>query len=109
MRSAHWLLPVASCLVPVTAQAAAPTSTPPTLRLPDHIRPLRYSVDLTLHPDADSFTGRIDIDLDIRAPAPVVWLHAVDLTVDSASFHVDRDVPARIVTGGPRLVGLVPA
>jgi hypothetical protein len=42
---------------------------PPKLRLAEDVRPVHYSVNLTLVPDEDAFTGAIDIDLDIRKPA----------------------------------------
>jgi hypothetical protein len=45
---------------------------PPKLRLGEDVRPVRYSVELTLIPDEDTFSGAIEIDLDIRKPAEVI-------------------------------------
>ena len=49
---------------------------PPKLRLGDDVRPVRYRLDLTLVPEQDTFTGRIEIDLDIRKSTGIVWLNA---------------------------------
>jgi alanyl aminopeptidase len=48
----------------------------PTLRLPQTVRPLRYSAFLRLVPGQDRFSGDIRIDLDIVQPTSIVWLNA---------------------------------
>ena len=58
----------------------------PTLRLGDDVRPVRYRLDLTVVPEQDTFTGRIEIDLDVRKPTEVLWLNARNLTFDDAKF-----------------------
>src|SRR5262249_20329214 len=45
------------------------------LRLPDGARPVHYDVELTVVPTEDRFTGAVDIDLELAAPAETVWLH----------------------------------
>jgi alanyl aminopeptidase len=67
--------------------AAAPTLEPPKLRVPDNIQPIRYAVDLTIVPDRDTFQGAVDINVDIRAATPVIWLNASDLQIQEASFR----------------------
>ena len=67
------------CGVTPSALAVAPpadTDKPLTslLRLPKVAHPVRYAADLQLVPTADSFTGRIDIDLQIDEPTQVLWL-----------------------------------
>ena len=56
----------------------------PQLRLGDEVRPVRYRLELTVIPQQDAFTGRIEIDLELRKTTDVVWLNARDLTIDSA-------------------------
>ncbi|MBV9501290.1 MAG: M1 family metallopeptidase [Acidobacteriaceae bacterium] len=60
--------------------------TAPTLRLPDTVRPLRYSASLQLTPGQDRFSGTIRIDLDVRQPTSTVWLNAKALQFESGSI-----------------------
>ena len=55
-------------------QGAEPVS--PTLRLPATVRPLRQAVALRIDPNQETFTGSVDIDVDLRAETPVLWLNA---------------------------------
>src|SRR5580700_48458 len=57
---------------------------PPKLRLSSDVRPVRYRLDLTIVPQQDTFTGKIEIDLEVGKPTDVVWLNARGLTVDAA-------------------------
>src|ERR1035438_2118872 len=59
---------------------------PPKLRLGDDVRPVRYRLDLTVIPQQDTFTGKIEIDMDVRKRTDVVWLNARDLTIDTAQL-----------------------
>src|ERR1700728_1354039 len=71
----------------------------PKLRLGDDVRPLRYHLDLTLIPEQDTFTGRIEIDLDIRKAADIVWLNARTLKFDDAKFiQTGSTVAAKVET-----------
>ena len=58
-------------------------------RLPDTVHPERYRLDLTILPDTDHFSGRVEIDVRINAPVDVIWLHGKDLDVATAT--VTRD------------------
>ena len=73
-----------------TAARAAPPAeaVPPVLRLPDTVRPVRYRPTLTLVPGEDSFTGTIEIDVDVLTPASVIWLNAQDLAIQAAEARV---------------------
>ncbi|HXY39465.1 MAG TPA: M1 family metallopeptidase [Vicinamibacteria bacterium] len=79
--------------------------TPPQLRLPAGVRPLRQSVDLALDPDALPYTGTVEIELELTAPTPVVWLNAQELEIRTATLGT---APARVVAGGDDFVGMVP-
>ena len=82
---------------------------PPTLRLPEGVRPTRYRLDLTLIPEQDSFQGRIEIDLHLDRPADTVWLNSRKLTIDSAKFIVEgRTLRAKMEEGGKEFAGFTP-
>ncbi len=55
-------------------------------RLPDTVHPQRYRLDLTIVPDSDQFSGRVEIDVDIREAVDVIWLHGKDLSITSATI-----------------------
>src|SRR5512140_2159990 len=68
--------PVVVAPTPVTAPAAtAPDPAPPDLRLPTTVRPLRHEVTLSIDPSTEDFTGEISIELDVKEPTSVIWLH----------------------------------
>lgn len=56
----------------------------PAGQLGDAVVPQRYVLDLTIVPERERFSGTVEIDLDIRAPAGVIWLHGNRLDVRSA-------------------------
>ncbi|HXM42841.1 MAG TPA: M1 family metallopeptidase [Bryobacteraceae bacterium] len=83
---------------------------PPKLRLPDDVRPVRYRADLTVIPQQDAFTGKIEIDLDVRKPADVIWLNARNLTIDTAEVTSGGQThAAKVQTGGDNFAGFAPA
>ncbi|HEX5228575.1 MAG TPA: M1 family metallopeptidase, partial [Bryobacteraceae bacterium] len=90
---------------------AAPSADPPKLRLDGSAQPLGYAVDLTIVPDRDTFSAAIDIHVDIREPSEILWLNAVGLQIQQATFRADsgRDpgnaLTARIVPAGGQFVG----
>jgi aminopeptidase N len=57
---------------------------PPALRLPETVRPIHYGVILTIDPEQETFRGSITIDVDVREPTFLLWLHAVGLEVHEA-------------------------
>src|SRR4051812_24472061 len=86
-------------------------------RLPRNVIPRRY--DLTLCPDleAGTFTGAVDVGIDVREPTLDVWLNAAELTISAARWRaagseeaaaVTLDEPAercRLAFASPRPVG----
>ncbi|HUE04955.1 MAG TPA: M1 family metallopeptidase [Bryobacteraceae bacterium] len=79
---------------------------PPKLRLPGDVQPVRYRLDLTIVPQQDGFSGKIEIDLDVHKPTDVVWLNARDLTVDSAQLTAGgRTTAAKVQTSGTEFTG----
>ena len=69
--------------VPCRAQVQAPK-----LRLPTTVRPVRYSVDLTMTPGEDHFQGSISIELQIVQPLSTIWLHGKSLKFDKATLRI---------------------
>ncbi len=67
-----------------------------TERLPDHIRPVLYEIALKVLPKAKSFSGSVQIDLQIDAPAKEIILHSLDLKVDGAKIIQDASKPITV-------------
>src|SRR3984885_16011621 len=86
---------------------SAPTLDPPKLRLDGSAQPIRYAVDLTIIPDRDMFRGSVDISVDVRTPAEVIWLNSIGLQVQDATFRTESGdvLPAKTVPGGDQFLG----
>lgn len=83
------------------------TEDPPLLRLDDRAVPKAYRVHLRLDPDVETFTGEIEIDLDVKRPSTILWLNATDLEIASASLErggLSNDV-AEILEGNQQTAG----
>src|SRR3954451_10831696 len=90
-----------------TALLAAPD--PPKLRLSEaqQIAPVSYRATLTLDPNRDSFDGSIQIQLDVRKAASVVWLNANQIGVRTASVTAGgRKIGAKPVAEADEFLGL---
>ena len=82
----------------------------PTLRLPESVSPLRQSIELTLDPNLETYSGTIEVEVEIRRPTNVLWLNATGLKVAEASLgQADSLRPARVVASGDDFVGFSPA
>ncbi|HKU43327.1 MAG TPA: M1 family aminopeptidase [Polyangiales bacterium] len=78
-----WL--AAACASQPTAPAATP-SAPPQLevksdRLPGDVKPLSYTLELTVVPKSDRFSGKAQILVQVTTATPLVLLHAKGLNV----------------------------
>lgn len=78
-------------------------ATPPAFRLPGDVVPESYELHLKLDPAQEDFSGRIAIRAKAVRPTEVIWLSAMDLTIDSAKLG-DRTV--KVVPGGKNFIGL---
>ena len=90
------------------AQVAAATSpqVPPKLRLGGAAKPTHYALDLTVVPSQDTFTGTVDIDVQLRQPTSLLWLNAAELAISEAHAQSgDQSIPARVVPGGLEFAG----
>jgi alanyl aminopeptidase len=99
---------ILSRVLMAAAASAAPSLDPPKLRLDGSAQPLRYAVDLIIVPDRDTFRGSVDISVDVRTPAQVIWLNSIGLQIQDAAFRPELGAayPARIVPGGDQFIGL---
>jgi aminopeptidase N len=80
------------------------SQTPPRRRCPAH------RLDLTIVPQQDTFTGNIEIDLDVRIPIDVVWMNARGLTMDTAELTAGgHTMPVKAQTSGTEFVGFAAA
>src|SRR5204863_4125500 len=86
------------------ARAADDPRTPPAFRLGDDVAPVRYGARLAIDPAQAEFTGEVRIDLAFVRATPMLWLHAVNLTVESARFtQGERTFEAKpVVAPGPK-------
>ena len=75
---------------------------PPKFRLAAHeVGPVRYRLDLTVVPDQDTFTGAIEIDLQLAKSTSVLWLNGERLTVKDATLTVGHEKLAAKVISEP--------
>src|SRR5690348_1103374 len=88
------------------ASLAAAASAPPTLRLNHDVEPRHISLDLTLDPARDSFSGSIIFNLRVNKPVDHFWLNATGITIDSAHLRTASDAKtAHIIPGGDDFAG----
>ena len=73
-------------LLALAPRLCAAQNQPPQFRLPTFATPVRYSVNLTVIPDKDTFTGTVDIDLNYKEASSVLWLNAEKITVKAATL-----------------------
>src|SRR5438067_2885231 len=99
-------------LAVVIEAALAATSTahaapqPPAFRLGDAATPIEYTVSLAIDPREPRFSGEVRIALRVNRAAPVLWLNATNLTIDSAEFQQGRrKMPMNVIAGGEDFVG----
>src|SRR5271157_5265152 len=84
-------------------QAPDQAPIPPKFRLPAHeVGPVRYRADLTIVPDQDTFSGTVEIDLQIAKPTSLLWLNAERLTVKDATLTVGHEKLAAKVISEPQ-------
>src|SRR5688572_16432687 len=97
---------VTTCVSTVSTVAAAAPE-PPSFRLPDTVRPLRYDLDLTLSPSQDGFTGTVAIDVELTSPTRVIWLQAEDLDVSQTTVRAGGEtIAATASVAGRSWLGL---
>ncbi|MBU6242198.1 MAG: hypothetical protein KJS66_10455, partial [Acidobacteria bacterium] len=83
--------------------AAAHLASP--YRLPRHITPKRYDLELTPNLAAATFTGEVVITLQVHAPGNVIVLNAKELGINSvrvdgapAKFELHAETERLVIT-----------
>jgi alanyl aminopeptidase len=59
--------------------------TEPSGRLPSGIMPTHYDLHLDIDPRLDRFSGRVNIDIELSDKTRLIWLHGLDITVETAA------------------------
>ena len=81
----------------------------PKLRLSEveNIQPTGYTVDLTLDPAKNTFSGTIIIRMDIKEPVQTIWLNQEKIQIQSATLSAGgKTLKAAAIPGGDDFVGL---
>ncbi len=75
--------------------------TAPAGQLPEGVTPTAYRLDLVTDPAADTFSGLVEIDIDLAAPHARIWLHALGPTVNEAKAVLadGTEIPAAFESG----------
>ena len=60
----------------------------PTGRLPADTRPLHYRLEIEIDPSRPRFAGRVEIEVELDRARSVIWLHALDLSVSTATVEL---------------------
>src|SRR4051794_31176678 len=91
-------LALAATLGEINAQDA------PKLRLNGNFRPVEYSATLRVVPEEEQLKGTIEISVQSREPAKVIWLNAApNLLIEEASLN---EKPARPIKGDGNFQGI---
>ncbi len=75
------------------AEPTVPAQAPAPGRLPTTVVPVSYSLELTIDPEAERFSGETTIAVDLSAPSAHVFLHAQNLEVKRAQARPEGGEP----------------
>jgi len=93
-------------LLSITALCGAAPQ-PPVFRLGDAAAPVAYGARLEIDPKSERFRGEVRIQMRVTRAAPVLWLNATGLTIESVDVRQGgRKLAVRVVPGGEDFVGL---
>ena len=77
-----------TALAVICAAGFAAAQDVPLGQLPAGVTPQHYRIDLHILPEAEHFSGEVEIDITVAAPADHIWLHGRDLAVSRATLQV---------------------
>ncbi len=82
----------------------------PAGRLSEIAYPLNYRLELRIDPRQDSFSGQVEIELELREAAPGIWLHGQSLRVSSvvlttSAGHTTQAEYQQVLPSGVAWVG----
>ena len=69
----------------MSATAPVAEEAPPKLRLPEGTTPLAEAIELRVDPRTGSYSGTVDIEIELAATKSLLWAHGKDLRVSSAT------------------------
>jgi aminopeptidase N len=81
MRSSWYPLLLAA----LAARAGAAAADVPQGRLPAGVTPTHYRLELRIDPQSETFSGETIIEVTLKQPSSIIWLHGLGLKVTSAS------------------------
>ncbi len=85
------------------AAAAGTSSAVPIFRLPSDVRPTRQRVELEVVPERASFSGRVEIALELDRPRQDLWVSARELTLSRGTLITGgRSLPLTFATDDAR-------
>lgn len=70
-------------------EAVAQVDGIPHAQLPDSVVPQNYTIDMRMDPDADGFSGRVEILVENKEPTQKIWMHGKHMTVSNAVAVTD--------------------
>jgi len=75
--------------------------------LPSEAVPRKQTVQLTVDPARETFEGSVSIDVELKAPASIVWLNAKNLPISSAFIAQGESVrPAKVIPSSDERIGI---
>lgn len=85
------------------------TSDPKAYRLPTSVRPRAYAITLDARPGRETFSGSLDVLLDIAEPTNHIELHARDLAITSARLKDanGRAIAAKVTLDADREIASI--
>ncbi|HET9908024.1 MAG TPA: hypothetical protein VFQ23_15340, partial [Anaerolineales bacterium] len=72
-----------------------------TYRLPSHVSPRHYDIQLDAQVGRESFTGTVTIALDIHESRDTIDLHARDLNINHAELNIDGESRTAVISLDP--------
>ena len=61
----------------------------PHAQLPTTVTPTAYRIDMTIDPQSDGMSGRVEIDATVNESTDGFWIHAKDMEVTDAVFTLE--------------------
>jgi aminopeptidase N len=69
------------------ATAARAANEAPQGRLPGDVIPQHYRLEIRIDPQSETFSGETTIEVQLKAPTRVIWLHGLGLKVNSVQVQ----------------------
>lgn len=96
----------AVCILAASILRALPA--PPVFHLPSNVTPLKYTVELNIDPQRDTFAGTMQIEVNVLKPTSVVWLNGKDLMLEpTANIRAGSlNMDAKVQTAADEFIAL---